>query len=68
MTQDPHDDVTACAVCGLPVEPYGILRHIFASEDAGVICTACARTVAPDQVEMADALEAAARSRGLGES
>jgi recombinational DNA repair protein (RecF pathway) len=64
MSRRPRLDATACAVCGKPAEPYGLLRHVFASEDVGIVCTECARTVAPDQWEMAEALERAAAERG----
>jgi hypothetical protein len=64
MTENPRDDDTACAVCGQPIQPYGLGRHLFYSEDVGEICTACARTVAPDQFEFVEAFEREARARG----
>lgn len=51
--------VTDCPLCGAGIEPFGQMRHRFFAEDLqeGEICIECARKVAPDQVDHAEAME-----------
>lgn len=67
MPNTSNVDATACAVCGKPAEPYGRLRHVFAIEEGGQLCTDCARKLAPDQWKTAEALERVAVERGWQE-
>jgi hypothetical protein len=65
MDAEPETpDDRSCAVCGAPVIPFGTFAHIFLSEDVGFLCTQCARTIVPEQVELTEAMEA--RAKGLG--
>lgn len=64
MDSNPRPDATACAVCGKPAEPYGLLRHVLVVENVGLVCTECLRTADPDRWAVIEALEDEARSRG----
>jgi hypothetical protein len=58
---EPDSADRRCAVCNAPVIAFGAFAHIFFSEDVGFLCTQCARTVVPEQVEFAEAMEARAK-------
>jgi hypothetical protein len=46
-----------CSNCGGPVKPFGTMRHWFALDEGGALCLACARALAPERVEIAEAWE-----------
>jgi recombinational DNA repair protein (RecF pathway) len=56
----PSDARPPCAVCGGPVEPFGHWKQTFFHPDLGdLICTDCAKKLAPDSYAMAESNEAA---------